>query len=85
MVSRDMFNGFLFCTAIKYHLRAGNKQGESYEKDIVKRDRYFAWLYNADVLGAVIDPSLDYELPVKYKEMYIRNIDFYRKLKESIR
>lgn len=85
MLPRLAFLGFLWGNATKYHLRAGNKQGESYEKDIAKRDRYFAWHYHADVLGEKINPELDYDLPEKYKELYIREIDFQHKMLQPIR
>lgn len=51
------FIGFLKGNYIKYDCRAGHKQGESYAKDIAKRDRYAEWLKQAQA-GQKIDPRV---------------------------
>jgi len=43
-----MEEGSVF-NAIKYHIRAGKKAGESKEKDLGKRDDYINWLLGFDV------------------------------------
>lgn len=81
--TREEFKGFLYNTAAKYHYRAGHKQGEAYEKDITKRDRYLSWLYAFYEKGEIIDPSKDYELPEVYKEVMVYNMDFARNILEK--
>lgn len=67
MLTPEEFSGFLKGNVIKYHMRAGHKQGESIYKDIEKRDRYMAWLQKC-LKGEHINPreesDLDEELSI---------------------
>ena len=78
VLTKEQFLGFLYGNAVKYHERAGNKQGESYEKDIVKRNRYLSWYYHVMKTGENINPSLDYELPVEYLNLNLTMLDCVR-------
>ena len=75
----DLKEMFAICISqvIKYHLRAGHKQGEAYEKDIAKRDRYLSWAYHNLCNGERerIDPKLDYQLDEEFKESILQQID----------
>lgn len=59
---------------IKYHMRAGHKEGESAEKDLVKRDRYIAW-YNLVLHGGTINPREDCELPEDAKQAHLEVLE----------
>ena len=63
ILSKTQFIGFLYGNVVKYHLRAGHKDGESYRKDLEKRDRYLQWLYCAWILGNYINPKALYPKP----------------------
>lgn len=74
VLSHEEFLGFLYGNVVKYHERAGNKQGESYEKDIAKRDRYLSWYYYKKNNEGPINPALYYELPIEYKNNFLRGL-----------
>lgn len=57
--THEAFVGGLYLNAVKYHLRAGHKAGESFQKDKDKRNRYISWHIHAS-RGEYIDPRLDY-------------------------
>lgn len=69
------FMAFIIGNVIKYHLRAGHKQGEVFSKDIDKRDRYLSWFYYLWSGGSYIDPKLDYKLNEEFKSMILNKID----------
>lgn len=43
MLTHNQFCGGLLFNVIKYHMRAGHKQGEPAAKDLAKRDHYLDW------------------------------------------
>ena len=71
-----------FSQVIKYHLRAGHKQGEAYEKDIAKRDRYLSWVEHLIRYETHIDANLEYPLNKEWKEFMLKKID--EKYKEML-
>lgn len=75
MLNISEFAAFLMGNVVKYHLRAGHKQGEAISKDIDKRDRYLSWLYYLWNDGLYINPKLDYELDEEFKNMVLNKID----------
>lgn len=56
-LTHEEFIGFLKGQIIKYKLRAGHKEGESYSKDKAKERRYMHWLAIAKT-GLKVDPRL---------------------------
>ena len=74
MMSPEAFHGLLLGNAAKYHIRAGQKQGENVDKEYTKRDRYIAWMFHA-TRGAIIDPNQDYDCPLWYKQDAINRIN----------
>lgn len=73
IMTADMFQGLLLGNCIKYHRRAGLKEGESKQKDLIKRDRYAVWYYHSYVLEGKINPRLDYDMP---KEKFIAFVEW---------
>ena len=53
VLTPEEFKGFLKGNVIKYGLRAGRKEGESLEKDLVKHDRYAYWLCEFEREGKI--------------------------------
>lgn len=84
LMTRNEFQHFLFGTIVKYHRRAGHKQGESFRKDLTKRDRYIQWYYTSSVLGKYINPNdVGVSVPTDFKMNLINSIDSkYRWLKK---
>lgn len=69
------FVAYLMGNVVKYHLRAGHKQGETYDKDIAKRDRYLSWIYHLRNGGLYINPKLNYYLDEEFKRIILSEID----------
>ena len=68
--------GLFIGQIIKYHMRAGHKSGESFDKDIEKRDRYISWLYQHAVLNEYIVPTMpSIDVPEEYKLNLLNNIE----------
>ena len=60
----DEMYGYLMGQIIKYHMRAGHKAGETYGKDMEKRNRYIAWYYQVFEMQQKIDPrQISIEIP----------------------
>lgn len=68
LLPQEQFMAALLFNINKYNSRAGHKAGEAISKDKAKRDRYLAWLYEADYNNTIIDLKKDYECPEWYKE-----------------
>lgn len=75
VMTHEMFLGLLLGQCIKYHKRAGNKEGESFAKDLVKRDRYIVWYYHSFALDERIDPRLDYDMPKDKFDAMVKHLD----------
>ena len=72
----EQIDGLLMGQIIKYHMRAGHKSGESFDKDIEKRDRYISWFYQHRALGQHINPKMPNEnVPEMFKSILLTNLD----------
>lgn len=76
LMSKDEFQYFLYGQIVKYQMRAGKKCGESYLKDITKRDRYIQWYYMSLVLKKYINPNdAGDDVPLEFRMETIETID----------
>ncbi len=57
LMSKDEFCGFLIGNAIKYMLRAGNKDSAS--KDLTKARQYAYWFTQVKLYDKVVKPGAD--------------------------
>lgn len=77
IMSKSEFKGYLQGNVTKYHLRAGHKLGESFRKDLEKRDRYLQWLYMSWVLNKHINPNeAGVQPPMEFVNDIIAEIEY---------
>lgn len=69
IMSRHQFQYYLLGNIAKYDIRAGHKSGESFSKDMEKRERYIQWYYASTVLGKYINPKdVGVTVPLAFRE-----------------